>query len=699
MEPAPQFSMLGEFRVEAVLGQGGSGIVYDATWGPRRVALKVLHPSLVGTPKDRSQFLAEAQRLQQITHPSVVKVLAVGQLPDGRPYLAMERLDGETLASVVMRGPLPLTSALEMFGELCAAVAALHEQQLIHRDLKPENVFVVAQKHAVLLDFGIAKDLAAPASTITQEGNVRGTPAYMAPERFFGQPAGIATDVYELAVTLYVMLAGRLPWDDVADPETRLSPRSLRDHAPDVPEALDIEVRRALSTRVQNRPSSAAALLDAVRAAAAVDPETEQSASSTARLRTGAHEALPAASPPLPSTTATSATKPAPERTASAEHQTPLAWAPTVAAPVSSAPSSRRARWPLAIGLGAVAIAGAVFAWWRLRDDETAAPQAVVAQPAVGSGSAKNDPWGEGGTIEGVTTPVITPSTESKSFALVSDKLSPEQYRREAAAAIGTLPADTRVIIGVQLVDLRANAQTNAMLEALPKNPKVAPLAALLPACVRGLLAEADWFVFGSPNLNDSTVGTIILRGRWRRADAEACLADSVRTHKARDGATLYGIGDKGWLDFLDEHTVYVTLNTKLDADAIHKAATKPVGPLPRTRQLLARLPAARSITFVADGKARADWSMLALPSDTDVFGWLLLDTEGATLDFAADPHTEEAARVALDQVKPELESVFGGANEAAVGKLEATRTGSVVRVKGSMTAFVLGLVTSALEP
>ena len=192
MDPAPQPSVLGEFRIHSILGEGGSGVVYDATWGPRRVALKVLHTSLVGTGKERAQFLTEAQRLQQIMHPSVVKVLAVGQLPDGRPYLAMERLEGETLASVIARGALAPARALEVFGDLCAAVQALHDQALVHRDLKPENVFVVADRHAVLLDFGIAKALDAPATTTTQEGNVRGTPAYMAPERFFGQPAGIA---------------------------------------------------------------------------------------------------------------------------------------------------------------------------------------------------------------------------------------------------------------------------------------------------------------------------------------------------------------------------------------------------------------------------------------------------------------------------------------------------------------------------
>ncbi|HEY0254470.1 MAG TPA: serine/threonine-protein kinase, partial [Kofleriaceae bacterium] len=278
---------LGEFRILAELGRGGSGVVYDATWGPRRVALKVLdqHPG-----HGAQGYLEEAHRLQQIGHPSVVKVLSVGELPDGRPYLAMERLDGETLAHLIARGRLSLERALALFGELCSAVTALHDKGLVHRDLKPENVFVVAGQHAVLLDFGIAKDLAAPASTTTQEGNVRGTPAYMAPERFFGQTAGVSTDVYELALILYAMLAGQLPWTDAADPEARLSPLPLTEHAP-VPEALDIEIRRALSTRAQNRPPSASALFASVTAAASGERE-EPSAGETARIRPG-QDSLP----------------------------------------------------------------------------------------------------------------------------------------------------------------------------------------------------------------------------------------------------------------------------------------------------------------------------------------------------------------------------------------------------------------------
>jgi len=697
--------MLGEFRIEAVLGQGGSGIVYDATWGPRRVALKVLHPSLVGTGKERSQFLTEAQRLQQIAHPSVVKVLAVGQLPDGRPYLAMERLEGETLASLVSRGALPLTRSLEMFGELCSAVAALHEQGLVHRDLKPENVFVVAQKHAVLLDFGIAKDLAAPASTTTQEGNVRGTPAYMAPERFFGQPAGIPTDVYELAVVLYVMLAGRLPWDTVSDPETRLSPRSLIELAPDVPEALDVEIRRALSTRVQNRPASATALLEAVTAAAATASEEPSSAASTARLRSGAHETVQPQA-----TTGSKPSKPPtvrePARTMSAEHQTPLAWAPTEAAPKSDAPpSSLRTNWPIAVALGAVAIAGGLVAWWRLREKPSTTTAKVAMRDAGAAQFSDNDPWGENGMIAS-TTPTPTPEKkdsdgvqqQTKAFALIGDKLTPAQYRAEAVAAIAKLPTDTRLLIGVQLVDLRANSQTAQILDSFAKHPKVSALTLVLPACVRAIAGDAEWFVFGAPGLEASENGTLIIRGRWRRADVEACFADTVRTHVALDGAKLFRIGDNGWLDFLDDHTAYVSMNTKLEAEALHKLTKKPGGPVPRTKQLLATFPPARSLMFVADGKANDDWSMLSLPKGSDVLGWLLVEDSGVSLDFSADPKTPAAAQAALDKVKPQIDEVFGAADPAAVGKLTASLDGTTVHVKGHMTSLMLGIVTAALQ-
>jgi serine/threonine-protein kinase len=215
---------LGPFLITGVLGTGGSAVVYAAVHNGQPVALKVPHDEL--SPKQQQRFLQEAGMLARVRHPAIVEVLDAGRLPDDRPYLAMRRHEGETLAAYLERhGALDLRHALRLFDELADAAAVLHDEDLVHRDIKPENVLLVeGAEHVVLLDLGIAKDLDAPASTTTQAGIAKGTPAVMAPERFFGAAASTRTDVYELAVVLYVMLVGRSPWSDSADAAARLNP-------------------------------------------------------------------------------------------------------------------------------------------------------------------------------------------------------------------------------------------------------------------------------------------------------------------------------------------------------------------------------------------------------------------------------------------------------------------------------------------
>lgn len=261
---------LGPFQVHGVLGEGGSGTVYDAERDGRRLALKVLRLDILPTEKERERFLAEARRLGAVHHPGIVRVAGFGELPDGRPYLAMEKIEGESLAARVAREPLLLEEALEIFDGLAAAVAALHARGLVHRDIKPENVLVEGRR-AVLVDLGIAKPEGAPPSTTTQAGVVRGTPAYMAPERFFGVPAGVTTDVYELAVVLYLMLVGRLPWSDLADPAARLNPPPPSSLGCALPAPLEAVLLRALSTRAEARPATVAEFARLVREAARDD--------------------------------------------------------------------------------------------------------------------------------------------------------------------------------------------------------------------------------------------------------------------------------------------------------------------------------------------------------------------------------------------------------------------------------------------
>ncbi len=676
--PVPR--ALGEFRIEAVLGEGGSGIVYDATWGPRRVALKILHPHLADSERVRAQFLLEAQRLQAITHPAVVKVLGVGQLPDLRPYLAMERLDGETLAQVLARGPLALSPALELFGELCAAVATLHDQGLIHRDLKPENVFIVANKHAVLLDFGIAKELAAPASTTTMDGGVRGTPAYMAPERFFGQPASVATDIYELAVTLYAMLAGRLPWDDLADPEARLSPRPLVDLA-DVPEELDVEIRRALSTRAQNRPTSASALDAAVRAAAGSAAPTQPS--ETARMK-------PATQPPAPNATVTAekTSKPwfAERQNTTDRGKTPLAWVPQPTAP---APVPRR-KWPwLAAALAVTLLVGGAVIW-RLRPEPAAtAPVAAmqtVPQPPVKTLPAAEDPWGTSKPLP--PPPAALPTSGPEVSIAVA--------QAELAKAIPHLPADTSFLAAGLVGHLRRDERFASMFDQLGKHPKVTMMMGMVPPCLNTLIAGSEWFAFGSTGFMAGEQGTLIVRGRWQRSDVEACFAGQSQTFTMTDGTPMLQLPEIGWLDFLDANTVYISVRQDLAAAQVHANVKQARGLTRRAKVLLATLPAERAATFVVDGTGGVEWPGDPLPRGSDAAGALQISEWGVAFELTTDVKSEAAATALEAKVKPQLEPLFASTTEA-VGKLTVARKQNTVKISGKLSTLMMGIVASSI--
>lgn len=260
---------LGRFDAGAVLGTGGTSVVYEVR-DPRRegeaLALKVLREELALSPDERRRFIDEAARIGRVRHPALVRLAEAGELPDGRPYLLMPRLTGGTLAARLERGPLAVPEALHIAKILASAVSAVHAAGMVHRDIKPENVALEATG-PVLLDFGIARELAAGTGTTTSRGHVRGTPAYMAPERFFGAPATVASDVYELGVVVSMMLTGRLPWSDDAQAAERLHPRSPE--GPGVSRQLAQVVLRALSTRPEVRPASAEELARELEAAVA----------------------------------------------------------------------------------------------------------------------------------------------------------------------------------------------------------------------------------------------------------------------------------------------------------------------------------------------------------------------------------------------------------------------------------------------
>jgi serine/threonine protein kinase len=213
------------YRLESVLGRGGMGLVFKAAHlGLRRqVAVKILHPSLAASTDVRSRFEREALAVGKIDHPNCVSVYDVGRLSDGSLYLAMELLDGKSLADVLEKeGQIAPGRALHILAHILRGLGHIHLSGLIHRDIKPENIFLIRQgtdeDFAKILDFGIAKPMSGKEKDLddgvklTQAGMAFGTPIYMAPEQALGNPMDGRADLYAAAVMTYEMLCGQPPF-------------------------------------------------------------------------------------------------------------------------------------------------------------------------------------------------------------------------------------------------------------------------------------------------------------------------------------------------------------------------------------------------------------------------------------------------------------------------------------------------------
>jgi len=208
--------VFGRYRVDAVVGEGAMGVVYRARLlhgSPSDpVALKVVRPELGADGEFRERFRREARAARTVSHPHVVPVLDAGEV-DGRAFVAMPFVDGESLDAVVRRdGPLGPARVARLAEEIGGALDALHAAGLIHRDVKPANVLVMRDGgSSALTDFGLAKG-AVGYETVTAAGAVVGTLDYVAPERIRGERATPSSDVYALACTLFECLTGAPPF-------------------------------------------------------------------------------------------------------------------------------------------------------------------------------------------------------------------------------------------------------------------------------------------------------------------------------------------------------------------------------------------------------------------------------------------------------------------------------------------------------
>jgi serine/threonine protein kinase len=257
--------MVSAYRVERVLGTGGMGRVYRARHAidHRVVALKVLHEDQLHHDRGIDRMMREAQILATVPHSGIPRFFECGLLPDGRPWIAMELVEGTSLAARMKHGPLAHGEVIELVGHVADVLSAAHARGVTHRDLKPDNIFLTpddARAHVRVIDWGIAHHLAG--ARYTHHDEAIGTPTYMAPEQARGGPTDGHCDVYGLGVVAYQALTGRPPFVGATAVEilvqhlNRAAP-ALAPRCPDAPYALVELVERMLEKRHEQRPGAA----------------------------------------------------------------------------------------------------------------------------------------------------------------------------------------------------------------------------------------------------------------------------------------------------------------------------------------------------------------------------------------------------------------------------------------------------------
>jgi eukaryotic-like serine/threonine-protein kinase len=264
----------GRYRLDAQIGRGGMSTVYRAfdTVLERPVAIKLMHREIAADSDQLERFRREARAVAQLNHPHVVTVIDAGEEPsadeglpgEGRPYIVLEYVEGETLKDVIRsEGPLEIPQALAYAIEIARALGAAHERQIVHRDVKPHNVLISAEGGAKITDFGIARSLTEEG--LTMAGRVLGTTDYVSPEQALGQRVEGQSDLYSLGVVLYEMLTGQVPFRGespvaVAMKHVREDPPDAQTLRPELSAATAAVLDRAMAKDVSRRYPDAASM-------------------------------------------------------------------------------------------------------------------------------------------------------------------------------------------------------------------------------------------------------------------------------------------------------------------------------------------------------------------------------------------------------------------------------------------------------
>ena len=385
---APGDVLAGKYRVERVLGVGGMGVVVSALHLELgdRVAMKFLLPECSKNPEAAARFLREARAAARIKSDYVARVIDVGRLESGAPYMVMEYLDGCDLGAHVEQGRLPVEEAVDYVIQACHAMAEAHALGIVHRDLKPANLFLTQRSDGSrvvkVLDFGISKSQQELGdASLTKTSTMMGSPYYMSPEQMrSARDVDHRTDIWALGVVLYQLLAGVTPFQGDTLPEllTRImtdTPPSLCGARPEVPGELDAVVFRCLEKSPLARYKHVGEL------ARALNPFASRRGRYTVEgvLKiTGLTDTVEASLPPARDLDVTAAAGGSSKRPASIGGQTSTSWVDTQQP--HSAPKGR-AKWYVlgasAVGVTAALALGSLLP--RTAEHESAQPPASAA--------------------------------------------------------------------------------------------------------------------------------------------------------------------------------------------------------------------------------------------------------------------------------------------------------------------------------
>jgi eukaryotic-like serine/threonine-protein kinase len=378
----------GRYDLGALIGRGGMSEVYEARDRvlDRPVAVKVLRADVAQRPRARERLLHEARTAARLAHPHVVQVFDTG-VDEDQPFIVMERLPGSTLRERITRGGLPVEEVLDVGLQVLDALGAAHSIGLVHRDVKPGNVLRDARGAWKVADFGIAKWIDAEGS-LTQTGELLGSPSYLAPERLTGAEGSPRTDLYSAGVLLYEALAGQPPF--AADTPWSLAAQiqdgafvPIADRRSDSAGELAAAIARAMATDPGERFESASEMADALRAVTSTtssEPEPARLAVRTNDTDARSGEANGAETKPLAESGDATRPLPAPKT-------------PTASGPLFRLPRFHHARVDrragarvVAIAIGAViVVALAIMAPWRAPDDPIGARPSGTSPAATGA--------------------------------------------------------------------------------------------------------------------------------------------------------------------------------------------------------------------------------------------------------------------------------------------------------------------------